>query len=100
MSEQRFDEALSAGRNAVEQLDADLLVIGEMGIGNTTVAAAITASLLGGEPSCGSGSRYLASINKVTNANVWQLIEQLRGSRRLKIRLKYCDKLAERKLPQ
>ena len=51
MSEQRFDEALSAGRNAVEQVDADLLVIGEMGIGNTTVAAAITAALLGGEPS-------------------------------------------------
>ena len=51
MSEQRFDEALIAGRNAVEQLDADLLVIGEMGIGNTTVAAAITAALLGGEPS-------------------------------------------------
>ena len=36
---------------AVEQVDADLLVIGEMGIGNTTVAAAITAALLGGEPS-------------------------------------------------
>ncbi len=51
MSEQRFDEALSAGRKAVEQIDADLLVIGEMGIGNTTVAAAITAALLGGEPS-------------------------------------------------
>ena len=51
MSDQRFDEAIIAGRNAVEQLDADLLVIGEMGIGNTTVAAAITAALLGGKPS-------------------------------------------------
>ena len=50
MSEQRFDQAITAGRNAVEQLDADLLVLGEMGIGNTTAAAAITAAILGGEP--------------------------------------------------
>lgn len=49
MSEQRFDEAISAGRNAVEQLDADLLVLGEMGIGNTTAAAAVTAAILGGK---------------------------------------------------
>lgn len=49
MSDQRFDEALTAGRDAVDRLDGDLLVIGEMGIGNTTVAAAITATLLGGE---------------------------------------------------
>ena len=46
MSHQQFDEAISAGRKAVEDLDADLLVIGEMGIGNTTIAAAITAALL------------------------------------------------------
>lgn len=49
MSEQRFDEAITTGRNAVEQLDTDLLVLGEMGIGNTTAAAAITAAILGGE---------------------------------------------------
>lgn len=48
MSQQRFDEAITAGRNAVEQLDADLLVLGEMGIGNTTAAAAVTAAILGG----------------------------------------------------
>ena len=48
MSHQQFDEAISAGRKAVEDLDADLLVIGEMGIGNTTIAAAVTAALLGG----------------------------------------------------
>jgi nicotinate-nucleotide--dimethylbenzimidazole phosphoribosyltransferase len=51
MSPQQFDEAISAGRKAVDDLDADLLVIGEMGIGNTTIAAAITAALLGDEPS-------------------------------------------------
>jgi nicotinate-nucleotide--dimethylbenzimidazole phosphoribosyltransferase len=50
LSPERFDECVAAGRAAVDALDADLLVIGEMGIGNTTAAAAITAALLGGEP--------------------------------------------------
>jgi nicotinate-nucleotide--dimethylbenzimidazole phosphoribosyltransferase len=49
MSPERFDAALSAGRDAVNKCDADLLVLGEMGIGNTTSAAAITAALLGGD---------------------------------------------------
>lgn len=49
MSPERFDTALDAGRRAVENIDADLLVLGEMGIGNTTAAAAITAALLGGD---------------------------------------------------
>lgn len=49
MSPERFDAALSAGRDAVNECDADLLVLGEMGIGNTTSAAAITAALLGGD---------------------------------------------------
>jgi nicotinate-nucleotide--dimethylbenzimidazole phosphoribosyltransferase len=50
LSAERFDECVAAGRSAVEALDADLLVIGEMGIGNTTAAAAVTAALLGGDP--------------------------------------------------
>jgi nicotinate-nucleotide--dimethylbenzimidazole phosphoribosyltransferase len=33
----------------VAALDADLLVLGEMGIGNTTAAAAVAAALGGGE---------------------------------------------------
>ena len=45
----RFDEVADAGRGAVDALDADLLVLGEMGIGNTTAAAAIAAALAGGE---------------------------------------------------
>lgn len=51
MSKMRLDDSLDAGRKAVEAVDADLLVIGEMGIGNTTVAAALATSLLGGLPS-------------------------------------------------
>jgi nicotinate-nucleotide--dimethylbenzimidazole phosphoribosyltransferase len=39
--------ALRAGWDAVDP-DADLLVVGEMGIGNTTAAAAIAAALYGG----------------------------------------------------
>lgn len=43
-------EALSEGWNAVDP-SADLFVTGEMGIGNTTSAAAISAALLGGTSS-------------------------------------------------
>jgi nicotinate-nucleotide--dimethylbenzimidazole phosphoribosyltransferase len=46
---ERFEEAVAAGRDAVNALDADLLVLGEMGIGNTTAAAAVAAALGGGE---------------------------------------------------
>ena len=49
MSLERFEEACTAGRQAVERLDADILVLGEMGIGNTTAAAAVAAALAGGE---------------------------------------------------
>lgn len=44
LTPERFDECVSAGRAAVDDLDADLLVLGEMGIGNTTVAAAVAAA--------------------------------------------------------
>ncbi|MEP1586003.1 MAG: nicotinate-nucleotide--dimethylbenzimidazole phosphoribosyltransferase [Tateyamaria sp.] len=47
MSEDDVVSALCAGWNAVEE-NADLLVVGEMGIGNTTSAAAIAARLFGG----------------------------------------------------
>ena len=49
MDHTRFDAAATAGRDAVMNLDADLLVIGEIGIGNTTSAAAVAAALAGGE---------------------------------------------------
>jgi len=49
MSIERFEDAVAAGRDAVNSLDADLLVLGEMGIGNTTAAAAVAAALGGGE---------------------------------------------------
>lgn len=48
MSEAEVVEALAAGWTAVKP-NADLLVAGEMGIGNTTSAAAICYALFGGE---------------------------------------------------
>ncbi len=50
MSEADFIAALGAGWGAVSK-EADLLVVGEMGIGNTTSAAAIACALLGGDAS-------------------------------------------------
>ncbi|WP_106203919.1 nicotinate-nucleotide--dimethylbenzimidazole phosphoribosyltransferase [Aliiruegeria haliotis] len=47
MSEADFVAAMVAGWEAVSP-EADLLVVGEMGIGNTTSAAAIAAGLYGG----------------------------------------------------
>lgn len=44
----RFDECVDAARRAVETADCDLLVLGEMGIGNTTAAAAVAHALHGG----------------------------------------------------
>lgn len=47
MSEKDTLQALKAGANLVDQLDCELFIAGEMGIGNTTSASAITAALLG-----------------------------------------------------
>ena len=48
MSDEDLLAALQTGWNAVDP-EADLLVVGEMGIGNTTPAAALACALLGGE---------------------------------------------------
>jgi nicotinate-nucleotide--dimethylbenzimidazole phosphoribosyltransferase len=49
MSPERFDEIVTTAFDAVDRLGGDLLVLGEMGIGNTTASAAIAAALAGGE---------------------------------------------------
>ncbi|MEM6941802.1 MAG: nicotinate-nucleotide--dimethylbenzimidazole phosphoribosyltransferase [Pseudomonadota bacterium] len=54
MGEDELVAALTAGWAAVDEA-ADLLVVGEMGIGNTTAAAALAAALLGGEASDWTG---------------------------------------------
>ena len=50
MSEAEVVEALLTGWNAVDN-SADVLVVGEMGIGNTTSAAALAAACFGGHAS-------------------------------------------------
>ncbi|MBD1202694.1 MAG: nicotinate-nucleotide--dimethylbenzimidazole phosphoribosyltransferase [Rhodobacteraceae bacterium] len=49
MSEDEVVAALACGWSAVDPA-ADVLVTGEMGIGNTTAAAALAAALFGGDP--------------------------------------------------
>lgn len=64
MSEAETVAALQAGWDAVDP-KADLLVVGEMGIGNTTVAAALAAALLGG-----SGAEWVGRGTGVDNAGL------------------------------
>lgn len=47
MDEDEFLEAVAAGYDALSP-EADLVVLGEMGIGNTTAASAVAAALFGG----------------------------------------------------
>ncbi|KIC30281.1 nicotinate-nucleotide--dimethylbenzimidazole phosphoribosyltransferase [Leisingera sp. ANG-M6] len=54
MSQDELLVALKAGWEAVDP-SADLLVVGEMGIGNTTPAAALACALFGGEASDWTG---------------------------------------------
>jgi len=49
LTRERFDEITALAFAAVDALDTDLLVLGELGIGNTTAAAAIAAAFAGGE---------------------------------------------------
>lgn len=50
MNEQECEEAFKAGMDSVPA-DADIIILGEMGIGNTTVAAALANALAGGDAS-------------------------------------------------
>ncbi|MCG7491949.1 nicotinate-nucleotide--dimethylbenzimidazole phosphoribosyltransferase [Thalassobius sp. Cn5-15] len=54
MTEAELLEALQAGWSAVNK-NADLLVTGEMGIGNTTPASALCAALFGGDAATWTG---------------------------------------------
>src|ERR1700745_2617600 len=54
MSEAECAKAMAYGMMAVEP-GIDVLALGEMGIGNTTAAAALGAGLFGGEGALGAG---------------------------------------------
>ena len=52
MSREEAIEAIEAGRSVVAEhaADADLIALGDMGIGNTTASAAVTAAITGVDP--------------------------------------------------
>lgn len=54
MNEDEFLSAINIGANAVSD-SADMIILGEMGIGNTTSASAISMALFGGEASDWTG---------------------------------------------
>jgi nicotinate-nucleotide--dimethylbenzimidazole phosphoribosyltransferase len=63
MDEAAFLDAVSAGYDEVSD-DADLVVLGEMGIGNTTAAAALSGALFGG------GARFAGTGTGVDDAGL------------------------------
>lgn len=72
MSEPECLAAINAGADAVPE-SCDLLLLGEMGIGNTTAAAALAAALLGGDgqawvgPGTGVAGALLANKIRVVD---------------------------------
>lgn len=91
MSPDEFDEAVRVGVAAVEDVDADLLVFGEVGIGNTTAAAAVTAAVLGGPaadwagPGTGVAGDALSNKRRVVEEAVARVgaVDPLEALRRL-----------------
>lgn len=49
MQAERFESAFRDGREAVATMATDLLLVGDIGVGSTSTAAALCASLYGGE---------------------------------------------------
>ena len=64
MDEAAFLDAVATGHDSVPA-EADLLCLGEMGIGNTTAAAAVAAALLGG-----GGARFAGRGTGVDDAGL------------------------------
>lgn len=75
MNEAECVAAMQAGADAVSQA-ADIVVLGEMGIGNSTVSAALCAALFGGPasdwvgPGTGSDSEGISLKERVVNEGV------------------------------
>lgn len=83
MSDDAFLDAVSKGYDSVPR-NADLICLGEMGIGNTTVAAAVCANLFGG-----SGSEWVGRGTGVDDAGLSRKAAAVDAS------LKIHEKLSE-----
>jgi nicotinate-nucleotide--dimethylbenzimidazole phosphoribosyltransferase len=77
LSPQRFIDCFEAGRRAVRGLEADLLVLGEMGIANTTPAAAVCATLFGGP-----GEEWTGRGTGVDEVTLRRKVAVVEGARR------------------
>ena len=86
MSEATYDRAFEAGRTAIERLGPELgvVILGEMGIGNTTVASAVAAALLGGDPRdyVGAGTGVSGDALDRKRRVVADVVERLGGEAR------------------
>ncbi len=82
LNPERFAAAFATGRAAVSELDTDLLILGEMGIGNTTAAAAVTAALLGGDhtPYVGRGTGLDDGALAAKAAVVGEALQRIEGT--------------------
>jgi nicotinate-nucleotide--dimethylbenzimidazole phosphoribosyltransferase len=87
LSPERFQECWDRGTAAITALDCDLLVLGEMGIGNTTSAAAVAASLFGGEVAdwVGAGTGVDGAGLERKRAAVAAARERVRGAPPLEV---------------
>jgi len=81
-SERALAATMAFGLEAIAG-GVDLLGIGEMGIGNTTVAAALFAALLGGEASdwCGAGTGVRGDALARKVATVQRALDRVRSER-------------------
>ena len=77
MDEEAFMEAVEIGRKAVPE-GAELVCVGEMGIGNTTVAATLCAALFGG-----SGAEWVGRGTGVDDAGLARKAETVDAALRL-----------------
>lgn len=76
MSDERFAASFEAGRQEVRDLDCDLLAFGELGIGNTTAAAALAAALFGLE-----ADRWVGRGTGIDDASLARKIEIVKLAR-------------------
>lgn len=85
MTDAVFAGCLQAGREAVLALhpDTTVLIVGDMGIGNSTVAACVCAALLGGEPAqwVGAGTGADDAMRTTKAAVCHDAVARLGGSR-------------------
>lgn len=74
---ERFTQCFEAGRQVVAGLDADILVFGEMGIANTTPAAAVSAAVF-----CGPAEEWTGRGTGIDDATWTAKVAVIEDARR------------------